>query len=367
MRADASLLATLDQIAKHGSRERRAETLKRITDLFLEGAGGFTPEQIRLFDEIFNRLVLKIEARARFELSVSLAGLSNAPHDVVRQLANDGNIAVARPVLEHSLCLDDPDLLDVAKSKSQLHLLAISNRSQIAETITDILVRRGDRDVVRAVAGNSGARLSPNGFSTLVRKAEKDGILAEKVGLRADIPEPLLRLLFTKAVRVVQKRLLAAATPETRIRILHVLSAISGENGTDASPHTGVAAEIATPSAQPEIELDEMILAKLASEGNHEETVLGLSKLCKIPIQSMHRIMESKGGDPALVLCRALGFGWPTARAIVLLQTRGLGMSAHSLEIKNRHFDKLSIPGCQDVMRLWCGMHDVDQSSRLAG
>ncbi len=43
MRADASLLATLEQVAKHGSRERRAEMLKRITGLFLEGAGGFTP------------------------------------------------------------------------------------------------------------------------------------------------------------------------------------------------------------------------------------------------------------------------------------------------------------------------------------
>ncbi|MFY9695325.1 MAG: DUF2336 domain-containing protein [Xanthobacteraceae bacterium] len=270
-------------------------------------------------------------------------------------------------MLEHSLCLEDPDLLEVARSKSQQHLLAISNRSQIAETITDILVRRGDRDVVRAVAGNSGARLSPNGLSTLVRKAEKDGVLAEKVGLRADLPEPLLRLLFTKAVRVVQKRLLAAATPETRAKILHVLSAISDENETNAPPQIGTAAESATPAVQSEFELDEMIIAKLAGEGNHEETVLGLSKLCKIPIQSVHRLIGSKGGDPALVLCRALGFGWPTARAIILLQTQGLGMSAHSLELKNRHFDKLSIPGCQDVMRLWCTMHDLDQPSRLAG
>lgn len=92
-------------------------------------------------------------------------------------------------------------------SRSQQHLLAISNRSQIAETITDVLVRRGNREVVRNVAGNSGARLSLNGFSTLVLKAEKDGILAEKVGQRADIPEPLLRVLFIHATQVVQRRL----------------------------------------------------------------------------------------------------------------------------------------------------------------
>lgn len=364
MRADASLFATLDHIATHGSRERRAETLRRLTSFFIEGADSFAPDQIELFDDVFNRLIVQIEARARFELSVALAGLSKAPRHVVRQLANDGNISIARPVLQHSPCLEDADLLDLARSQSQQHLLAISNRSQIAETITDVLVRRGDREVVRSVAGNSGARLSPNGFSTLVRKAEKDGILAVTMGQRADIPVPLLRLLFMQAANVVQRRLLATAPPETRAKIIHVLTEISNDYGVDVSSR---GAEIAPAAVQPEFNIDEMVLAKLASEGNHEETVLGLSKLSQIPIESMRRILWNKGGDPVLVLCKGLGFGWQTARAIILLQTRGLGMSAQSLDIKNRHFDKLSISGCQDVMRLWCTVPSVDQANVLAG
>jgi hypothetical protein len=366
VRADAPLLATLDHIAKNGSRERRAETLKRLANLFLEGAGGYTAEQIQLFDEVFNRLIAKIEARTRFELSISLAGLANAPRDVVRQLANDDNSSVARPVLQYSPCLELPDLLDVAKSKSQQHLLAIANRSELAEAITDVLVRRGDREVVRNVAGNLGARLSSHGFSTLVRKAERDGILAQKVGLRADIPEPLLHLLFTQAAHVVQKRLLAAAPQEIRAKILHGLAAISNDSGVDAFPRGAVSDEIAIPDVPSESKLDEMIVAKSAGEGNHEETMLGLSRLCRISIESMHRIMGSKGGDPALVVCKALGFRWQTARAIVLLQTRGLGMSPHSLEIKNRNFHKMSVRGCQDVLRLWNAMHDVDQPIGMA-
>jgi uncharacterized protein (DUF2336 family) len=373
VRADASLLATapllatLDHIAKHGSRERRAETLKRLTRLFLEGAGDFTAEQIQLFDEVFNRLIVQIEARARFELSLNLAELDNAPRQVVRQLANDGNASIARPVLEYSPCLDDFDLIDIAKSKSQQHLLAISNRSELAESITDVLVRRGDREVVRSVAANSGARLSLNGYSILVRKAEKDGVLAETVGLRADLPEPLLRVLFTQAAHVVQKRLLAAARPETRTKILQVLAAISSEYGIDATRQSGITAGSASPAVRLEYKLDEMLLVKLASEGNYAEMVVGLSKLCNIPFESMHRIMGNKGGDPALVVCKALGFGWQTAQAIILLQSRGLGMSTHSLDIKSRNFHKLSISGCQDVMRLWSTMHDADQPSRLAG
>jgi len=351
--ADASLLYTLDQIAQQGSRERRAEMLKRITNLYIEGANDFTEQQIEFFTEVFNRLIVKIETRARFELSVALAGLSKAPRHVVRQLANDGNISIARPVLQHSPCLEDPDLLELASSQSQQHLLAISNRNQIAETITDVLVRRGDREVVRSVAGNSGARLSIDGFSTLVRKAEKDGVLAVKMGQRADIPAPLLRHLFTQAANVVQQRLLATATPETRAKILLVLTAISNDYGIEASAQ---GAEMATPAVQSEFNIDEVTLAKLAGEGNSEGTVLGLSKLSRIPIEGVRRILWNKGGDPVLVLCKGLGFDWQTARAIIMLQTRGLGMSAHSLDIKSRHFDKLSISGCQDVMRLWCSM-----------
>ncbi len=366
MRADASLLSTLDGIIKHGSPARRADMLKHITNLFVEGVAAFTEEQIQFFDEVFNRLIAEIEAKARFELSVRLAGISNAPHAIVRHLANDDDVSVARPVLQHSQRLEDPDLLDVAMSKSQQHLLAVSDRIHIAETITDVLVRRGDREVVRNVAANSGARLSANGYFTLVRKAETDGILAEKVGQRADIPEPLLRVLFIQATRVVQKRLFAAATQETQAKIGRVLAEISNEYGISAAPRGGAPTQIPSARAHCALVLDEAALGKLASEGRYEETIQGLSELCKFPIENMHRIMENKRADPALVVCKALGFGWQTARAIILLQTRGHGMSVHSLEIKSRNFEKLSISGAQDVMRLWFTMHDVTPASGQA-
>ena len=45
-----------------------------------------------------------------------------------------------------------------------------------------MLVRRGNREVVRSVAENRNARISEQGFSSLVKRAEQDEILAEKVG-----------------------------------------------------------------------------------------------------------------------------------------------------------------------------------------
>jgi uncharacterized protein (DUF2336 family) len=360
VRADSSLLSTLEDIVERGSSGRRAELLKRIANLFVESANSFSEEQVQFFDDVFNRLISEIEAAARFELSVSLAEVGNAPPRIVRRLALDEDSSVARPVLQRSLRLEEPDLLDVAKSKSQGHLLAISNRAQITAPITDVLVQRGDREVLRNVAKNSGARLSQTGFSTLVRKAAKDGILAEEVGQREDIPQQLFRELLVQATQVVQKRLFAAARPETRAKIQRVLDEISSGFEINIVPRDYGAAQSAILEIQRVAKLNEAALAKMAGDGHYEETVAALSALCKIPIKVMHRIMENKRADPELVVCKASGFAWSTARAIILLRTDGRGMSSLSLDGRHRNFEKLSMSGAQDVLRLWCTLHEVD-------
>ncbi|HEY6618087.1 MAG TPA: DUF2336 domain-containing protein [Steroidobacteraceae bacterium] len=193
----------------------------------------------------------------------------------MRRLAEDDDIFVARPVLEHSERLVDPDLLNVARTKSQLHLLAISNRNRIAETITDVLVRRRDREVVRNVAGNLGACLSQTGFSTLVRKAERDGILAEKVGQRPDTPQPLFHQLFIQATHIVQKRLVATATPSTQAKIRRVLADISDQGTRDTVSAENPADR--RDCSEHDAKMDEVAIAELASEGRYDVTIAALS------------------------------------------------------------------------------------------
>ena len=71
---------------------------------------------------------------------------------------------------------NEPDLLHIAATKSQAHLLALSTRKMISEAVAEILVSRGDRDVARSVATNRQARLSENAFTTLVQRSEQDNI-----------------------------------------------------------------------------------------------------------------------------------------------------------------------------------------------
>ena len=51
-KSEESLLGELEEALQGSSRDKRVETLKRITDLFLNGADRFNNEQISIFDDV---------------------------------------------------------------------------------------------------------------------------------------------------------------------------------------------------------------------------------------------------------------------------------------------------------------------------
>jgi uncharacterized protein (DUF2336 family) len=351
--AAASLIPELEEMLQTGSRERRAETLKRITTLFLTGAGRFNDDHVRLFGDVFTRLIAEIESKARAELSNRIASVGNAPTDVVRQLAKDDDIAIAGPVLQRSPRLADADLIDIAKSKGQAHLLAISGRTGIAEPVTDLLVKRGDREVMRSVADNRGARLSDDSFSTLVSQAETDGLLAEKVGSRPDIPPRLFRELLLKATEVVQQRLLVSAPPDTQAEIRRVLAKVSSEVGAKIAPRDYTAARAAVEALRQQGRLDEGALVEFAKAQKFEETVAALSALCSVPIEVVDRLMGGERPDPVLILCKSAGWGWATVRAIITARPGPKTPSSQALDITFANFERLAPATAQRVMRFW--------------
>ena len=166
MDAGQSLIADLEDAIQSGSKDKRVETLRRITDLFVADADRLSDQQIDVFDDVLGHLIKRIESKALAELSRRLGPINNAPIEVVRRLARDDNITVAEPILTTSLRLSDGDLIDIASSKTQAHLLAISARQQIGASVTDVLLQRGDREVLHKLAGNSGADFSVIGFET---------------------------------------------------------------------------------------------------------------------------------------------------------------------------------------------------------
>jgi len=318
MGAALSLIPELEEVVQRGSRQKRVETLQRITKLFLAGASRYNDAHVDLFGDVFGRLIEEIETKALAELSSLLAPVGNAPVKVLRALANDDDISVAGPVLKLAPRLAEADLIDLANTKSQAHLRAISARQALGEAVTDVLVRRGDREVARSVADNRSARISESSFFRLVKRTENDGILAEKVGLRTDVPPQLFRELLSKATAIVHKRLLASATPEQQTKTRSVLEKVSKEVGDRIGPRDFRAAQRVVLNLHRAGGMNEAALAGFAHDGKYEETVVGLAALSKVPINVADRLMASEQPDPVLILCKAAGMGWPTVKSIIV-------------------------------------------------
>jgi uncharacterized protein (DUF2336 family) len=353
MSASASLIPELEDIIQHGSQDRRAATVKRIANLFVDGAPHFNEDHVGLFDDVLCRLVAEIEAKARAEMARTLAPIENAPTELIRQLAKDDDIAVAGPVIAKSTRLRENELVELAKTKGQAHLVALAGRENLGEAVTEVLVQRGDTQVVRNVAENQSAKLSEDSFSALVKRAEEDSELAEKVGHRSDIPPHLFRDLLVRATAVVQQRLLAAAKPETRAEIQRVLDKVSKEydKSQPARDYTAALREVV--ALHQSGKLGEKELVEFANDKKFEETVAGISVLCGVPIETADRLMAGDRPDPILILCKAAGYGWTTARSIIMSRPSARGTSNGALDSAFQNFEKLSPSTAQRVVRFW--------------
>lgn len=353
MGAASSLICELEDALQRGPRQKRAETLRRITALFLDTAPRSSDAQIALFDDVFALLIEEIENKARAELALCLAPVGNAPPKLLRRLAKDDDIAIAGPVLTLAPRLDETDLVDVATTKGQAHLHAISTRRELGEAVTDILVRRGDREVARSVAENHGARISEIAFSRLVERAESDGVLAEKVGLRPDIPPPMFQELLTRATAVVHRRLLASASPELKAEIHRVLEKVANQVSARIGPRDYREAQRVVLRLHRAGTMNEAALAAFAGDGKYDETVVALAALSKVPIVVADRLMAGERPDPVLILCKAAGMSWPTVKAVITVQPDGKPPSILGVDAAFANYDRLSPSTAQRVVRFW--------------
>jgi uncharacterized protein (DUF2336 family) len=312
---------------------KRAEVLRRVTDLFVYGSGNFTDEKIDLFDEVMSKLVENIEIAARVAFGSRLARISDAPRRVIRTLAFDDAVEVAAPVLAHSPRLDEAALVENARTKTQGHMLAIAGRSILTEAVTDILVDRGNNEVAARTAGNGGAKFSAFGVSRLVGRARDNGDLALCIWSRPDIPRHDLLKLLVKASDAVRGKL-EAADPKRAALIRTAVADASEEIQATAraGSHRHTEALTNVRSLHSLGRLDEAQLLDFVRDRDFDEAAVALSLMCDLPIGLVERALVQSEPEQLLILAKAIDLSWDTTKAILTLQAGRSGVTKERLD-----------------------------------
>ncbi len=361
--ASLSIVDEVEAAIKIGSAEKRLDTVKRVTDLFLLSAGSLDNEQIELFDEVLERLVKTIEIRAiadvsariaLAEMSGQLAPIAHAPPAVIRRLARNDEISVAGPVLAESARLSDQDLVEIAETKGEPHLLAISGRWWLKEVVTDALLARRYPGVSRRIIRNPGARVSAAGFAIAIAQAESDPELAVETGIRVDLPSDLRRELLSHATETVRSRLLSRAPPHLFEEIRNAIAAVAaGVNREMSKGRDFAAAKRLVARLSDNGELNEAALFGFAKQRKYEETVAALAVLSKSTIEVVRPLMQSLRDDGVLVPCKAAGLGWETVHAILESRFAAGSMAPRDLAVAKGRFVKLTAEDAGRLLRFW--------------
>jgi uncharacterized protein (DUF2336 family) len=320
MDTEFAFFQEVEHAITHSSGERRAQMTKHLADLLSTNADRYSDDEMALLDDVFVRLVVTIEESARARLAARLAPLSKAPPRILSALACDDAILVASPVLTDCDALNDHTLIECAETKSQDHLLAISRRKAIGETVTDILVERGDQRVVLSAAQNAGAKFSTKGFTVLVNRSQADDRLAVCVGTRPDVPARLFRQLLDSASSIVRAKL-EAESPHLKHEIERSVTELAARIETRAvvlSPKYA-AAHVLVESLNQAGKLNTEKLEAFATADRYEDTVAALALMARIPIDVVEHKLNEGFVEFLLILAKATGLSWITTRIILLM------------------------------------------------
>lgn len=299
----SDLISAVERSVSRRGEDRQAENLRQVTDLYLREAPGLDQARVGVFDEVLGRLAEGVEVGPRAELAARLAEAGTAPPSLVRRLAED-EISVARPLLARSSLLTDDDLAAIA-AKGSGHRLAIAEREELGERVTDALVTSGDRVAAHAVACHPGARLSGASAAALVERANSDGTLRTLLTGRADLPAG-------------SRDQLAAIRGEGDGGGVLTLDLAAGAG--QARFGRALAAVQTLADMRPLTEDD---IAAFLDGGEVAEALCAMALLAGLPVSLVVRLFEPSRTDLLLLVAKSQGWAWATARALLAVQARG--------------------------------------------
>ena len=344
-------------LAHNKSVESRRTLLNNISDLFLAKDGRLSERERVLMAGIVSQLIHDVEMSVRRELAERLANEPNAPRELVVTLANDA-IEIAHPILHQSGILNDTDLIDIVKHRTQEHRLAVATRTQLSPEVSQALVDTGDKDVVEALINNHDAEISRHAMDYLVAESQQVDRFQQPLLRRPDLPLQLAHRMFWWVSAALREHIIKnfKADPATIDALLHeTTNKVKKRADSDRSTYTEadiIVAEVANKG-----QLDDRFLLQCLRRGRIAAFTAALARLADIDVPLARHIVFDPGGEGLAVLCKACGIDRSVFSSIFLLTREARDGSRTTdpaqLNAMVRIYDHLSLTEAQGALRCW--------------
>lgn len=321
-------LAQFEELLSSASDVQDAELLSSVVDLFLVTTDEQNVPAADAFGEVMEFIAYGLPEVERAELAERISKASPAPRDLIVRLANDA-IAVARPVLTHSPCLSDEDLVSVMRAQGFDHIAAITGRAQLSEAVTDAIVETGDEQLITKAARHKRSRFSSKAFKKIAEIAKRVRDLVVALLQRSDVPAGI----------------------EAQVR------RTAAEKGWADKTEKPVPAESKAQKSKPGVKkkappVTEAMLARYADDKDEDAVIRCLSEMTGFSQALIRQVMFATDLSALIVVCRAHRFGTATFAALFHLRQKEEQPDPMAFTNAMRRYDAMEPRNAELLMRM---------------
>lgn len=344
-------------MAADRSADARARLVSSMADFFLEPEVRLSDQERALMSDVLGKLVATVESDIRRHLAETLARRQADLPELERMLAND-DIAVARPLLMRSRVLDDSDLIEIVKARSDEHRLAIALRDNLSTDVADALVDHGGSDVLEALIRNEDAQLSRRAMEFLVAESRRHDRFQEPLLNRADMPTDLAYRMYWWVSAALRGKILRDFTiDETTLDDAMQEAARRALAEHDEGMTAQARAMRLARRMRERGELTDSFLLGALRQSKISLFVAGLAERARLTYHMTWQIVSDTGFESFIVLARGVEMGRDSLASMILLladaRTPEAVRRPDVLRDIMRLHDDLDPAQARRVLRLW--------------
>jgi uncharacterized protein (DUF2336 family) len=284
-----------------------------------------------------------------------LADAPGTPRELAVLLAND-EIDIASPVLIKSKVLEDTDLIEIVRSRSTQHLLAIAMRRDLSTAVADALVQSGEKDVIRTLLENEDAGISRATMAYLVEQSKAVDEFQEPLVKRRDLPGDLARRMCLWVSAAIRQSLLERfdIDPDT---LDDSLEPIAREESERQQPAEADAAGELAHTLGEDRKLTPRLLMQTLRRGEVPLFEAMLAEMSGLRPTLIRRLCYEQGGQGLAVLARGISLSREEFAGIYLLTRKarpgGASMDPADLGRALEFFDRINHGSAATVIGRW--------------
>lgn len=265
------------------------------------------------------------------------AKLDFSPHSLIIKFANQ-EIEIAAPILEHSVVLNDGDLIGIMEKFDSSYCKFIARRAELTSPVTDTLISNADMKTLVSAINNPGATFSTDGFKELASIGSVDQSFGEALFKRSDMP-----------VSLAEPVGINLGIDETLLPTIVQKSTMDNHGKMPKNSKTQREQSLYLPKAQACIDhlnkgratLDECVV-ELAQNDSFQETCQVLAFIKQQNETKIMAIFNKMNGMQFVQLCNGLKLSEDAFEAIVKLRVANTRLSESQVPVMIQQYKNMA-------------------------